>query len=134
MLKNRFSFSRLMRPVLLGIAALALAACEGSYRGPTSSIDPTQPVVVAMMVPYGSGQAANDQLADNLVNAANMATRDLQGAVIDLRIYQTGADPVRAATELNALLPRVLKLSSGLCSAAQPARLRLLRGLKGLMF
>lgn len=99
MLKNRFSFSRLMRPVLLGIAALALAACEGSYRGPTSSIDPTQPVVVAMMVPYGSGQAANDQLADNLVNAANMATRDLQGAVIDLRIYQTGADPVRAATE-----------------------------------
>jgi hypothetical protein len=62
-------------------------------------VDPTQPVIVAMMVPYGSGEAANDQLAENLVNAANMATRDLQGAVIDLRIYQTGADPVRAATE-----------------------------------
>lgn len=99
MLKIRFSFSRIFRPVLLAVTALALAACEGSISGPTSNVDPTQPVVVAMMVPYGSGQAANDQLADNLVNAANMAVRDLQGAVIDLRIYQTGADPVRAAIE-----------------------------------
>lgn len=99
MLKNRFSFSRLLRPVLLGITALAITACEGALPGPTSAVDPTKPVIVAMMVPYGSGQAANDQLADNLVNAANMAKADLQGATIDLRIYQTGADPVRAATE-----------------------------------
>jgi ABC-type branched-subunit amino acid transport system substrate-binding protein len=99
MLKFRSSISRLLRPVLLGITALTIAACEGGLSGPSSTVDPTQPVIVAMMVPYGSGEAANDQLAENLVNAANMATRDLQGAVIDLRIYQTGADPVRAATE-----------------------------------
>lgn len=99
MLKNRFSFSHLFRPVLLTITALTIAACEGGLTGPTSAVDPTKPVIVAMMVPYGSGEAANDQLADNLVNAANMAKADLQGATIDLRIYQTGADPVRAATE-----------------------------------
>jgi len=99
MLKIRSSVSRLLRPVLLGITAFTIAACEGGLPGPTADIDPTQPVVVAMMVPFGSGEAANDQLAENLVNAANMATRDLQGAMIDLRIYQTGADPVRAASE-----------------------------------
>jgi len=99
MLKNRFSLSRVMRPVLLGLTALTIAACDGAMITPTTSVDPTKPVIVAMMVPYGSGQAANDQLAENLVNAANMATRDLQNAAIDLRVYQTGADPARAATE-----------------------------------
>ena len=98
MLKNRFSFARLLRPVLLGVVALTITACEGSLRS-TSAIDPTKPVVVAIMVPYGSGQEANDQLADNLVNAAIMAQRDLQGAVVDLRVYETGADPVMAAAE-----------------------------------
>ncbi|OUS05698.1 hypothetical protein A9Q96_10885 [Rhodobacterales bacterium 52_120_T64] len=99
MLKFRSSISRVLRPVLLGLTALTIAACEVGLPGPTAGVDPTQPIVVAMMVPFGSGETANDQLAENLVNAANMATRDLQGAVIDLRIYQTGADPVRAATE-----------------------------------
>jgi len=99
MLKFRSSASRMLRPLLLGLTAFTIAACEGGLPGPNSAVDPTKPVIVAMMVPFGSGEAANDQLAENLVNAANMATRDLQGAVIDLRIYESGADPIRAATE-----------------------------------
>jgi ABC-type branched-subunit amino acid transport system substrate-binding protein len=99
MLKNSLLFTRLIPQILIGATALLLAACGGTFSTPTSSVDPTKPVIVAIMVPYGSGEAANDALANNLVNAANMAKLDLQGAIIDLRVYETGADPARAATE-----------------------------------
>lgn len=96
---NRFSPSRLLRPIFIGVTALFLAACDGSFSGPTADVDPTQPVIVAMMVPYGSGQVSNDELASNLVNAAKMAQRDLQGVVVDLRVYHTGGNAERAGIE-----------------------------------
>ncbi|MBL4872079.1 MAG: penicillin-binding protein activator [Rhodobacteraceae bacterium] len=129
MLKFRLSFSRFLRPVLLGLTALTISACAGGLQGPSSAVDPTKPVIVAMMVPFGSGEAANDQLAQNLVNAANMATRDLQGAVIDLRIYESGTDPVRAATEAERAIAEGAQIiigplfSSATSAAAAVARL-----------
>lgn len=68
-------------------------------RSPTAAVDPSQPVIVAIMVPYGSTESLNDQLAQNLVNSARMASRDLQGASIDLRVYNTGANAEVAAGE-----------------------------------
>ncbi len=100
MLKIRLKLSRLLMPVLLGIAGLALSACDVPMTGgPSAQVDPTKPVVVALMVPYDSGKPLNDQLAENLVNAARMAQSDLQGVAIDLRVYNTGADPARASAE-----------------------------------
>ncbi len=100
MLKIRLKLSRLLMPVLLGIAGLALSACDVPMTGGSSAqVDPTKPVVVALMVPYDSGKPLNDQLAENLVNAARMAQSDLQGVAIDLRVYNTGADPARASAE-----------------------------------
>lgn len=99
MSRNRFFTTRLLRPIFLGVTALFLAACDGSFTGPTTEVDPTKPVIVAMMVPYGSGQASNDELASNLVNAAQMAQRDLQGVVVDLRIYHTGGNAEQAGLE-----------------------------------
>ncbi len=100
MLKIRLKLSRLVAPFLLGTLALALSACDVPVTGNTSArVDPTKPVVVALMVPYDSGKPLNDQLAENLVNAARMAQGDLQGVAIDLRVYNTGADPARASAE-----------------------------------
>ncbi len=83
-------------------AALGLAACEPvSFSGPTEAVDPNQPVVVALMVPLASGNDVTEQLAQNMINAANMAVRDLSGANIDLRVYETGGNAemaVAAAT------------------------------------
>ncbi|MFT6118478.1 MAG: hypothetical protein ACJAXK_000410 [Yoonia sp.] len=61
-------------------------------------IDPDAPVQVALLVPGGSGAGTDSLLASNLENAARLAISDLNGVRIDLRVYNTGADPVRAAS------------------------------------
>ena len=94
----------LARTAIAGLAALALAACQpmagdGTARGQSTGpmIDPAQPVPVALLVPAGSGSADLDWLARSMVNAAKMAAADAQGARIDLRVYNTGADSASAA-------------------------------------
>ena len=99
--KNRL-FSAFRRPALLAAATLGLAACEPvNFPSPTDAVDPNQPVVVALMVPLGSGNSITDQLAENMVNAANMAVRDLNGANIDLRVYETGGNAEMAVAAAN---------------------------------
>ncbi len=95
-------FSTLRRPALWAVAALGLAACEPvNFAGPLDAVDPNQPVVVALMVPLSSGNSVTDQLAQNMVNAANMAVRDLNGANIDLRVYETGGNADMAIAAAN---------------------------------
>jgi hypothetical protein len=83
---------------LLG-AAFVLSACQitplAQSTGP--AVDPRRPVTVALMVPGGSSDQGRQVLATNLENAARLALADLQGVQIDLRVYQTGGDPARAA-------------------------------------
>lgn len=95
---------QLSRLAFAAAAALALAACEpmtlgGAATGPSTGpmIDPAQPVPVALLVPGGTGSADLDWLARSLTNAAKMAAADAQGATIDLRVYQTGAEAAPAA-------------------------------------
>lgn len=94
---------RLLRPLAL-VGALATAACQpvalsgvtgGTNVGPT--IDPSQPVPVALLVPGGSGNADLNGLSRSLTNAARMAAADAQGARIDLRIYETNGDDIATA-------------------------------------
>jgi len=64
-------------------------------------IDVSAPVQVALLVPGGNGQGSDAFLAANLENAARMAMADLNGVQVDLRVYNTGADPVQAASVAN---------------------------------
>lgn len=92
----------LKKPVLWAVAALGLAACEPvNFSGPTAAVDPNQPVVVALMVPLSSGNDVTEQLAQNMVNAANMAVRDMNGSPIDLRVYETGGNAEMAVAAAN---------------------------------
>ncbi|MDJ0825585.1 MAG: penicillin-binding protein activator [Rhodobacter sp.] len=94
----------LMRALLV-LSALALAACDGLpvpdrlNTGPR--IDTDKPVAVALLVPAGSGQAGDSILASSLENAARLAVADLQGAQIDLRVYQTAGRAGQAAAVAN---------------------------------
>ena len=91
-------FSALRRPALLAAAALGLVACDPvSFTAPTAAVNPNQPVVVALMVPMASGNSDTEQLAQNMINAANMAVSDLNNSAIDLRIYETGGNAEMAA-------------------------------------
>ncbi len=89
------------RRVVLSTAAAAMlvSACQLTPVGLAggASVDPRRPVTVALMVPGGSADQGRQVLASNLENAARMAIADLQGVQIDLRVYQTGGDPARAA-------------------------------------
>ena len=91
-----------LRLLILPLVALALAACEpgistnmNSNSGP--NVDPSKPVPVALLVPRG-GTAADNQLAQDLENAARLAIRDLSGVQIDLRVYGTGGNAAMAGT------------------------------------
>jgi len=81
-------------------AFLWLAACDvtlapGADVG--QQIDTSDPVPVALLVPRGSGVGSDEFLAQNLENAARLAIADLQGAKIELRVYNTAGDPATAA-------------------------------------
>ena len=100
-----FACPALPRKLIARLVALMsllwLAACDPvALSGPASggpSIDPAAPVQVALLVPGNSGSSSDAFLARNLENAARLAMADLQGAQINLRVYNTGANAAGAS-------------------------------------
>lgn len=75
-----------------GIAILALSACDVSMPGGGGPlINTSRAVPVALLVPQSNQQSAG--LAQSLENAARLAAGDLQGASVDLMVYDTGGTP-----------------------------------------
>ncbi|MDO5619935.1 MAG: penicillin-binding protein activator [Paracoccus sp. (in: a-proteobacteria)] len=114
--------SRLRGIVLRGAAVLSafvLAACEpgaGALTGPSTGqmIDPRQPVPVALLVPGGSGNADLNWLSRSLTNSARLAASDAQGAIIDLRVYETNGDnPATAVARANEAVDAGAKVIIG---------------------
>ncbi len=89
----------LPRRALLGLgAALLLSACMPSgFASNTPTVNVSEPVTVALLLPAGSSAPGSDVLSSNLENAARLAVSDLQGVQIDLRVYDTQGDPATAA-------------------------------------
>lgn len=81
---------------LLWLAACDVTLAPGANVG--QAIDPGEPIQVALLVPGASAQETDNQLARNFENAARLAIADLEGATIDLRVYNTaGGNPQQAA-------------------------------------
>ncbi|MEP2641314.1 penicillin-binding protein activator [Roseobacter sp.] len=101
--------------------ALVLAACDtlpGAGFGNGPGITPGDAVPVALLVPGGSGQTTDEILAQSLENAARLAMRDLNGAAIDLRVYQTGGDAATAAAQAEQAVDDGAKIILGPVYAA----------------
>ncbi|MCV6584811.1 MAG: penicillin-binding protein activator [Marinibacterium sp.] len=112
-------FPKLRKPVL-GLAAaaglLALSACDTLPVGGTSGgpkIDTSAPVPVALLVPSGSGVGGDAVVARSLENAARLAIADLQGAKIDLRVYDTKGNAQVAAQEAERAVAEGAKIILG---------------------
>ena len=78
-----------------------LTACDpltmtGTNGNTGQRINPNAPVQVALLVPGESVAGTDGLLAANLENAARLAIADLNGVNIDLRVYNTGANPALA--------------------------------------
>ena len=84
--------------LFLILSALWLAACEpvAMTGGGGPALSPSEAVPVALLVPHGSGNAGEAQLARDLEAAARMAVADLQGVRIDLRVYGTAGQAAQA--------------------------------------
>ncbi|RDW13513.1 penicillin-binding protein activator [Paracoccus thiocyanatus] len=105
-IRGAFDLRRPLARIGAVLSALTLAACQPAGMGATGpetgqSIDPAQPVQVALLVPGGTGAADLDWLARSLGNSARMAAADARGATIDLRVYESGSDPATAAAMAN---------------------------------
>ncbi|MGB3146637.1 MAG: penicillin-binding protein activator [Paracoccaceae bacterium] len=99
MLSVLTSRRKALKAVVFTAATLMLAACQPgatSSRGP--ALDPNKPIPVALLLPYGSGNAGDEILARELQQAAEMAVADLAGSVtIDLRVYNAGSSAALAS-------------------------------------
>ncbi|MGQ0611432.1 MAG: penicillin-binding protein activator [Paracoccaceae bacterium] len=82
--------------VALILSALVISACAAGGPGPGGG-RLGETVNVALLVPSGSGQAADDVLALGLENAARLAMADLGGEGIILTVYPTAGRPDQAA-------------------------------------
>jgi len=93
--------ARKVPAAIVAVLSLVLLASCGGMGGLNTGgprIDTTRPVPVALLVPGGAGNAADDALARSLENAARLAMSELDGVTIDLRVYNTAANATQAAT------------------------------------
>ena len=86
------------KPLLAALALLFsfwLAACDATGLAGGPSINTRAPVPVALLVPQSAPEGG--AISRSLENAARLAMADLEGVQIDLRVYDTGAQPTQAA-------------------------------------
>ncbi|WP_199261551.1 penicillin-binding protein activator [Paracoccus binzhouensis] len=117
-IRGAFDLRRPLARVGAVLAAVTLAACqpiEMGASGPQAgqSIDPSQPVPVALLVPGGTGSTDLDWLARSLANSARMAAADARGATIDLRVYDAGSEPGAAVAMANRAVDEGAKIILG---------------------
>ncbi len=98
---------------LVFVSACTVPGQVGVNQNTGQQIDPSAPVQVALLVPGGSGQGSDSFLASNLENAARLAIADLAGVTIDLRVYNTGSDPLQAARVASAAVDDGAKIILG---------------------
>jgi hypothetical protein len=90
MLSTRFSGIPRLQAVAALLAMVVLAACAAPRGGVSNdgiAVDASQPVKVALLLPYGTGDPGREQIARSLENAARLAQADLQNATLDLTVY-----------------------------------------------
>ena len=86
--------TRILHPARLRAAALLARRWRCSRPAPRRparrrgddgmAVDASQPVKVALLLPYGTGDPGREQIARSLENAARLAQADLRNATIDL--------------------------------------------------
>lgn len=92
--------------MLGALAAFALAACEPATTvvgRDISPVDISGPVAVALLVPSSATGGAGS-VGQSMENAAQLAAADVQGAEIDLRVYDTGGTPGGAVSAVDQAL------------------------------
>lgn len=115
MIKKK-SMLELMRFVIISILAITISACQdlrvqNANDGPI--VDPSKTTKVALLVPSGSTDENQEDLAQNLIRAANMAINDHPDANIEILIFGTSGNPVKAEAAAKKAISQNVKLIIG---------------------
>ncbi len=95
--RYKFKFCIGILPLAAGVL---LASCGVPVDSTRSNLSPSgSPTSVALLVPSGSEQTNQNDLAQSLINAANLAINERPNVPITLRIYETAGDPDTAAAQ-----------------------------------
>ena len=116
MLSTRFPARRAVLATLLAAGALALAACApgtGARVDDGIAVDPGQPVRVALILPYGTGDPGRDAIARSLENAARLAQADVRDATIDLAVYASAGTTAGGAAAAQQAVAEGAKIIVG---------------------
>ena len=119
-----FRLSRLSFLSLALAGALAAAACTprvSTSGGQTPAPDPTpanpvpvdQPVTIALLAPQSAANPGAAALGKALVNAARMSAVDVGNPMLNLKVYDTGGDPGKAAAVAQQAIADGAKLIVG---------------------
>ncbi|MCL3881956.1 penicillin-binding protein activator [Marivita sp. GX14005] len=107
---------KLVHRAMAVLAFIVLAACDPAMMsGPAGGAGPRvntgAPIPVALLVPRSDSGAGG--VARSLENAAQLALESLDGAEIDLRVYDTGGNAQRAAVQAETAVAEGAKIILG---------------------
>ena len=113
---NKNSMLELTRLVIICILTFTISACqdlrvEKVNDGPI--INPSTTAKVALLVPSGSTDENQEDLAQNLIRAAKMAITDHPKAKIEMLIFKTAGDPIKAEAAAKKAITQNVKLIIG---------------------
>ena len=113
---NKNSMLELTRLVIICILTFTISACqdlrvEKVNDGPI--INPSTTTKVALLVPSGSTDENQEDLAQNLIRAAKMAITDHPKAKIEMLIFKTAGDPIKAEAAAKKAISQNVKLIIG---------------------
>ena len=110
------SILELTRIVIICILTLTITACQDlsvqkANDGPI--VNPSATIKVALLVPSGSTDENQEDLAQNLIRAAKMAITDHPKAKIEMLIFKTAGDPIKAEAAAKKAISQNVKLIIG---------------------
>jgi len=116
MVSTRNSVVSALRVAAIAVALAVLGACAA----PTTvtgtdgiAVDANQPVKVALLLPYGTGDPGREQIARSLENAARLAQTDLRNATLDLVVYPTAGSSAGGAAAASQAVSEGAKIILG---------------------
>jgi len=92
---------------------IACSASQNSGLKDGPRVDPTSTTKVALLVPLGSGDTNQEDLANNLIRAAKMAITDHPKAKIKMKIYATSGNTLQAGRAARRAISDGVKIIIG---------------------
>lgn len=116
MVSTRNSIASALRVAAIAVALAVLGACAAPTTGTGTdgiAVDANQPVKVALLLPYGTGDPGREQIARSLENAARLAQTDLRNATLDLVVYPTAGSSAGGAAAASQAVSEGAKIILG---------------------